>query len=150
MTRLYIAYGSNLNIEQMKYRCPTAKIYDTGFLENWELIYRGSRTGAYASIRRKKGEKTPIVVWDIQPEDELNLDRYEGFPIFYYKQNVIANLSQGRKKAMVYIMNPRAKTGAPSMSYIKTITQGYKDNNLPLSYLTNSLNSNILECKRDV
>ena len=24
--RLYIAYGSNLNLEQMKHRCPTAEV----------------------------------------------------------------------------------------------------------------------------
>ena len=26
MKRLYVAYGSNLNLEQMSYRCPTAKV----------------------------------------------------------------------------------------------------------------------------
>ena len=31
--RLYVAYGSNLNFEQMKHRCPTAKLYDTGIIE---------------------------------------------------------------------------------------------------------------------
>lgn len=52
--KLYVAYGSNLNKEQMSHRCPDAKPVYTGYLENWELIYRGSKTGAYATIRRKK------------------------------------------------------------------------------------------------
>ena len=45
MEKLYVAYGSNLNIAQMALRCPTAHIYGTGLLNNWELIYRGSMTG---------------------------------------------------------------------------------------------------------
>ena len=83
MSKLYVAYGSNLNKEQMARRCPTAKIYGTGFLNNWELIYRGSKTGAYATIRRKKGSKLPVAVWKIEDIDERNLDIYEGYPKLY-------------------------------------------------------------------
>ena len=62
MKKLYVAYGSNLNIAQMALRCPTAHIYGTGLLNNWELIYRGSMTGSYATIRRRKGSAVPVVV----------------------------------------------------------------------------------------
>lgn len=31
--KLYIAYGSNLNLKQMKYRCPTAKLVGKGTIE---------------------------------------------------------------------------------------------------------------------
>ena len=37
---LYIAYGSNINLEQMAYRCPTAERISTGFVENYELEFR--------------------------------------------------------------------------------------------------------------
>lgn len=37
--KLYIAYGSNLNLGQMKYRCPTAKLYGTGVIENYEYMF---------------------------------------------------------------------------------------------------------------
>ena len=40
--RLYVAYGSNLNISQMAYRCPTAKLYGTGVIENYALQFKGS------------------------------------------------------------------------------------------------------------
>ena len=33
MAKLYVAYGSNLNKEQMRYRCPTAKFVGTGIIE---------------------------------------------------------------------------------------------------------------------
>lgn len=86
--KLYVAYGSNLNKQQMRHRCPSAKPVYTGYLNNWELIYRGSKTGSYATIRRKKGYRVPVVVWGIQHSDERNLDIYEGYPRFYSKQNV--------------------------------------------------------------
>ena len=35
--RLYIAYGSNLNLEQMKHRCPTAEVVGVAELRNWRL-----------------------------------------------------------------------------------------------------------------
>ena len=39
--KLYIAYGSNLNLKQMKYRCPTAKLVGKGVVENYELQFKG-------------------------------------------------------------------------------------------------------------
>ena len=39
--KLYIAYGSNLNLEQMKFRCPTAKLVGKGTIENYELQFKG-------------------------------------------------------------------------------------------------------------
>ena len=55
MGKLYVAYGSNLNLKQMAYRCPSASIYGTGQLTNWELLYRGSATNSHATIAKKQG-----------------------------------------------------------------------------------------------
>ena len=35
---LRFLYGSNLNLQQMKYRCPTAKLYGTGMIEVHDII----------------------------------------------------------------------------------------------------------------
>lgn len=141
--KLYVAYGSNLNLTQMKYRCPNAVPVSTGFLENWELIYRGSKTGAYATIRRKKGSRIPVLIWNIDDLDEKYLDIYEGYPNFYFKQNIYVTFSDGkRRKAMVYIMNQSAKPGKPSQKYISTIKKGYIDNLLDLNFLQKSLDYN--------
>lgn len=52
--RLYVAYGSNLNFEQMKYRCPTAKLYDTGIIEGYELQFKGERPVLLPPSHRKR------------------------------------------------------------------------------------------------
>lgn len=150
MRRLYVAYGSNLNVEQMGFRCPSAKIYGVGVLKNWELLFRGSKTGAYATIKRCAGSSVPVVVWVIGENDERNLDRYEGYPTFYFKQNVMVDLPFGKKKAMVYIMNTFARPGIPTQHYVDVVRKGYKDNSLDEEYLDNSLHKNMLECKKDV
>lgn len=147
--KLYVAYGSNLNIAQMALRCPTAEIYGTGLLSNWELIYRGSRTGAYATIRRRKNSYVPVAVWNIKDSDEYMLDIYEGYPTFYFKQNVIVELPQFRKKAMVYIMDTQRLPGIPSSRYVQIVKQGYVDNNLDLQYLQDSLIKNRIECAKE-
>ena len=86
--RYYIAYGSNLNVRQMKYRCPTARIIGTSVIKDYELLFKGSKTGSYLTIEKKKGEQVPVVIWETKESDELALDRYEGCPQFYYKTEI--------------------------------------------------------------
>lgn len=147
MNKLYVAYGSNLNIRQMSRRCPDATIWATGWLHNWKLVYRRSGSGSYASIIRSKGDSVPIVLWNISSSDEKNLDRYEGYPRFYRKQNIFVDTTRGRKKGMVYIMNKDAVPGRPSRHYIDTLEEGYADNGLDFSYLDESLYDNYKECR---
>ena len=48
--RYYIAYGSNLNLEQMKMRCPTAEVVGVSELKGYKLVFKGALTNAYATI----------------------------------------------------------------------------------------------------
>lgn len=147
MGKLYIAYGSNLNLAQMAARCPSASVYAKGLLNNWELVYRGSKTNSHATIIRKQGSIVPVLVWEIQPEDEHRLDIYEGYPHYYFKKNIMATIAEKKKKAMAYIMNEKQLPGIPSAQYIRTILQGYVDNDMDISIFQKSLEINSIECK---
>lgn len=125
--RLYIAYGSNLNIRQMKHRCPTAKLYGTGEIENYELQFKGQPNSAFATIAPKEGASVPVAVWEIQPRDEKSLDRYEDYPSHYFKQNVPVQLDGEEVNAMVYIMNLKMRFGLPTPYYYQTVHEGYND-----------------------
>lgn len=125
--RLYVAYGSNLNIRQMEYRCPTAKLYGTGVIENYELQFKGHPESAFATIAPKEGASVPVAVWEIQPKDELSLDRYEGYPSHYFKQDIPVRLDGEEVSAMVYIMNLKMGFGLPSPYYYQTVLEGYHD-----------------------
>lgn len=146
MGKLYIAYGSNLNLAQMTARCPSARVYAKGVLNNWELVYRGAKRNSHATIERKSGSTVPVLVWEIQPIDEYRLDIYEGYPRYYFKKNIMVDIEGKKKKAMVYIMDEKQLPGRPSASYVRTILQGYIDNNMDISIFQKSLEVNSIEC----
>lgn len=142
--KYYIAYGSNLNQVQMAYRCPGARPLGSGKLRGWSLAFRGSKTGSYLTIEKKKGACVPVGVWEITDEDERKLDRYEGFPTFYYKKTLLVTYTdaQGERRdveAIVYIMHEDRPLGVPSASYVKTCAQGYVDFGLDLEYLKDAV-----------
>lgn len=125
--RLYIAYGSNLNLEQMKHRCPTAEVVGKSTLHGWRLRFRGGAHSAVATIEQDKDFSVPVLVWQIQPGDELALDRYEGFPFLYRKEMLHLTVDGKKVSAMVYIMNEAGHPyGMPSVGYYDTIFQGYQ------------------------
>ena len=125
--RYYIAYGSNLSVEQMRRRTPDAKIVGTSVLKGWQLLFR-----CCATIRENPDYDTPVLVWDISERDEANLDDYEGFPNLYYKKELpvtVTSLDGGKPvnvTAMVYIMTERkCLTILPSKAYYNVLDTGY-------------------------
>ncbi len=130
----------------MAMRCPLARVYTKGTLNNWELAYRGSKTNAHATVIRKQGSTVPVLIWEITPKDEYYLDIYEGYPHYYFKRNVMVDINGRKKKGMVYIMDQRQLPGKPSDQYVKTILQGYKDNCFDINILQKSLETNSIEC----
>jgi gamma-glutamylcyclotransferase (GGCT)/AIG2-like uncharacterized protein YtfP len=123
--RLYIAYGSNLNLPQMAMRCPSARVVGATLMRNWRLLFRGAREGAVATREPCRGESVPVLVWAITPQDEAALDRYEGWPYLYRKESVRVTLNGKQVRAMVYIMNEGRPLGEPSPRYFVTILDGY-------------------------
>ena len=142
--KYYLAYGSNLNKEQMGFRCPGAKAVGTAVLENYALMFKGSGTGAYLTIEPKFGERVEVGVWEVNERHERLLDRYEGFPTFYYKKNVsvAVTLSDGNVKeipAFVYIMCENRPYGLPSAEYIEICMAGFKNFGFDLDNLGKAL-----------
>ena len=138
--RYYIAYGSNLNIRQMRYRCPGAKPIGISAIPDYELLYKGSKTGAYLTIEPKNGGLVPIAVWEVTADDEKRLDIYEGYPKFYYKKEVRLpiRLASGKIRkvtAFVYIMHEERSIAIPSISYIRTCEEGYRNFGFDVKYL---------------
>ena len=131
--RYYLAYGSNLNMEQMHYRCPGAVPLGTAELEGYRLLFKGSKTGSYLTIEKAEGFTVPVGVWSVTAEDEERLDHYEGFPHFYYKTELditYSGIHTGRKRrcrAFLYIMHEERQPGIPSWVYMNTCRRGYAD-----------------------
>lgn len=141
--KLYLAYGSNLNLVQMADRCPTAKAVGVSELKDYKLIFRGGNGGAVATVEPLKGSTVPVLIWEITKADEKALDRYEGFPYFYRKENVKIKLNGKNIKAMVYIMNEGRPLGQPSMYYYSVIYDGYMAQDFDIKTLTTALENSV-------
>jgi len=125
--RLYIAYGSNLNMAQMALRCPTARPVGTAAIEGYELLFRGTGQHGVATIEPREGSSVPVLVWDIKEKDELALDRYEAYPTLYGKQMMGIVVDGKAVSAMVYVMVPGLEAGFPTQSYLDIIIEGYRN-----------------------
>ncbi len=137
--RLYIAYGSNLNLPQMAFRCPTAEVAGKSELKGYELLFRGGRRGAVATVEPKDGGSVPVLLWKIRKEDEEALDRYEGYPHFYEKQMMEVELDGKPVSAMVYVMTPGHEFGIPSDYYADVIREGYETAGFDLQILEDAI-----------
>lgn len=143
--KYYVAYGSNLNKHQMKYRCPNSKPLCAGELRDYELLFRGSKTGSYATVEPKKGSSVPVGIWEISPMDEKSLDRYEGYPSFYYKKTVDVHTKYGiLPAAMIYIMHEDRPIGQPTEHYVEVCLEGYDDFGLNKLDFVDAVVTNIL------
>ena len=130
--KIYLAYGSNMSLQQMYHRCPDAEPIGKGILKGWRLMFKGSQSGNYATIEKEEGCEVPVVAWAISSLDEKYLDRYEGFPNFYVKETVVFEYigdRPGRRtkgEGMVYVMSSEKSTlGLPSERYYDVLLEGY-------------------------
>ena len=98
----YIAYGSNMNLEQMAIRCPGAKLIGTGLLHGYRLEFNRHATIAATN---NPDAAVPVAVWEITAQHEDRLDSYEGFPRIYRKLSCMVDLAEGEQiQGMVYQM----------------------------------------------
>ena len=141
--KLYLAYGSNLNIEQMSIRCPEAKVINKTVIEHYQLLFRGGNQSAVATIEPKWNSAVPVLVWAISPSDETELDFYEGYPKLYRKQTIKVHLNGKRAKAMVYIMNDGRQLNTPNECYLETIREGYETAGFDLTMLRRAVLNSI-------
>ena len=140
MKKYYLAYGSNLNLEQMEFRCPTANPVGTINLKGHRLAYKGDEDNyAYLTIEPDKDSFVPLGVFELSQSDIRFLDAYEGFPKLYSKRYMSIELNNKKVKALIYVMNEKFDYHLPSIKYIKTCMKGYKDFGFDIEILEKAL-----------
>lgn len=86
---LYFAYGSNMDQDQMKDRCPNSNEVGTGLIPNYRIDFSRKsirRNCGVADILESKGDNTWGVIYDVSDEDFMSLDQFEGYPKYYTKK----------------------------------------------------------------
>lgn len=141
--KIYLAYGSNLNLKEMATRCPSASVLGSAELIGYRLLFRGESGSAEATIEKQKDGKVPVLLWNIMPQDEEALDLYEEYPLVYRKEVVNVRFKGEWVSAMVYIMNEDKPLGEPDRTYFDIIRQGYLDAKFDLSVLNKALQDSI-------
>lgn len=142
----YIAYGSNMNLKQMAYRCPGSKVVGKGVLYGWKLVFN---THADIIYTGKETDVVPVVIWDIEEMDWKSLDRYEGYPRYYVKENIETWFENGNvEKCIAYVMAEDRKGYAPPYEdYFNVIKEGCNENGIDVEYLYAALDESWNLCK---
>ena len=108
----YFAYGSNMDTEQMRRRCPDAKCIDTAVLHAWKFAL--DEVG-YATVVPAAGASVPGLLWMLSDADEAELDVYEGVRSGCYEK-VTLSIAPKRTgvpaQALVYVSLRGANGGA--------------------------------------
>lgn len=119
---------------------PHRRVVGTSELKGYELLFRGVRRGAVATVEPKEGGTVPVLLWKIRQADEEALDRYEGYPRLYGKQILQVELEGKEVSAMGYIMTPGHELGIPSDGYVDVIWEGYEQCGLDTKPLEDAIN----------
>ncbi len=155
---VYVAYGSNINKDQMALRCPASKATDAHLLEKGELTFRSnhgwagvadiggvSDGGAYSLLTPAEPAPNSVAVqlYTLELKDMIALDVFEGYvpdgDSFYTRTYFDLTLPNGEKfKAMTYRMTG-GEPAPPDQLYADVIREGYKQRGLPLSMLEDAL-----------
>ena len=126
---LYFAYGSNLNLFQMKRRCKDSVFLKKYELKGYKLNFRSKYRAA--DIEKSKNSIVPGAFFEISKSDEKKLDVYEDFPILYKK----LYFTYYSKTVMTYIMVNKTEFRYPTERYLNVVKRGYKDCKLDTKYL---------------
>ena len=123
--KIYFAYGANTNKQAMARRCPKAKPIGAGHIVNYKLKFNN-----VADIVKVEDHihDVPCVIWEITPDCEEALDRFEGFPSLYRKIDVEGYIGcqyNTDYKGFAYKMN-YSGFHTPSPYYVKGIRDGLK------------------------
>ena len=130
---LYFAYGSNLNLFQMKRRCKDSIFLKKINLKDFRLTFRSKYRAA--DIEPKKNSIVTGGLFEISKSDEKKLDAYEDFPILYKKYYFYYY----GKKVMTYTMVKKSAFRFPTDRYLNIVKKGYKNCKLDYKYLKKAL-----------
>ena len=123
---LYFAYGSNLNLAQMYMRCPDSEVVGPGTLYGYKLMFR-----QHLDVEKDHRYQVEGTLFSVSEKDLEYLDRYEGVPRYYTREQVVISNYTEDLIAFVYIMRNQHHTSPPSVGYWDIVSEGYRDCHMP-------------------
>ncbi len=131
--KLYFAYGSNMDENQMEVRCPDAILFSVVEAPGYEFALDSSGVATIIPNSKKCVEG---LLWLISPEDEKKLDRYEGVAAGCYRKETISVEDYNRRyEALVYISNRAPFSNRIRSGYMDRIISAAYRHRLSKSYI---------------
>jgi cation transport regulator ChaC len=128
---LYFAYGSNLDTQQMRARCASARIDARAVVRNHALVFGGFSArwgGPVATLVPARGAEVEGLLYVLQPADLRSLDRHEGHPFIYARVKRFVTDEHGRRRRVEVYVQPQISVGpwGPPPRYVRVLRRAYK------------------------
>jgi len=134
MSRVYFAYGSNMNPAQMKRRCPDSRALAKARIRGYRLTINAR---GVATIVPDETASVSGILWKISKTDEFNLDHFEGVKAGKYeKKKMRISVGKDSASALVYV-DCVSDAGIPREGYLEKIIFGAKFFGLGRKYISN-------------
>ncbi len=134
---IYFAYGSNMDLDQMKIRCPGSSVIGIGQLTHYTMAFtRWSRSwkSGTADILPERGAIVHGVLFNLTLDGLKKLDKFADYSNSYLRQDVTVIFGVEVLPAMTYVAR-RQGVYLPSKSYLGKMVQGGIQNHLPEEYI---------------
>lgn len=140
---LFFAYGSNMNMQQLKRRCFNPVRVAAAFLADHRLHFYGHSlewdSGMETAVK-ECGSQLWGALFDLSDLDWERLDlwqdaRFDGTGRCFHYPVVVHDLQGKRYEACMYKLDVLDRESAPSAEYLEHILEGARQNNLPPSYV---------------
>ena len=134
---VYAAYGTNMDPELMRRRCPYSPVQGVGWLEGWRLTFGGEEVsweGALTTIVEDPLARVYVMLYDVPDLDEKVLDEWESYPTLREKIRLRVTTLDGDLLAWVYVLRAY-EGGMPSCRYLGMIADAAEKAGAPQDYL---------------
>jgi hypothetical protein len=135
---LYAAYGSNMDPDQMRERCPASPQRGAGWLEGWRLTFGGEDLGwegALATVVEDPLSRVFVMVYDVSAPDEAALDSWEAADTgLYRKIRVRVSMLDRDVVAWLYVLDGY-EGGLPSARYLGVMADAAEKAGAPDDYV---------------
>jgi len=129
---LYFAYGSNLDPEQMDWRCPDAIALGAARLEDWAWRIGGR---GYATVSPSPGHHVWGAIWNVSDSDLASLDRYEGVAGGLYRREITTVTARTQPIDVHLYIENYDDHGMPRPDYLERIIAGARWFDLPQAWI---------------
>lgn len=128
--RLYFAYGSNLDLSQMRDRCPDSTCLHPAVLNGYKLVFAGvsHRWGGQgsASIMEAADGEVHGLIYRMPAHDIEVLNGYESVPTVYTQQEIEVRSPQGKPVSAFTYQRVDHRINPPHIGYFHKIWGGYR------------------------